>query len=87
MQREPYALGAEHQGDYGLGIGEPYALETQRRLRFGHGCKRNRMLLEREGDYGLGMDVMVTVWYGLSMDAMVTICSWSTNEIMVWAWM
>ena len=29
------------------------------------------MLLEHEGDYGLGMD------------AMVTVCSWNTNEIMV----
>ena len=29
------------------------------------------MLLEHEGDYGLGMD------------AMLTICSWNTNEIMV----
>ena len=35
----------------------------------------SRMLLEHEGDYGLGMDVKVTV------------CSWSTKEIMVWAWM
>ena len=33
------------------------------------------MLLEHEGDYGLGMDVKVTV------------CSWNTKEIMVWAWM
>ena len=33
------------------------------------------MLLEHEGDYGLGMD------------AMVTVCSWNTNAIMVWAWM
>ena len=50
---------------------EPYALRTRRRLWFGHGCKCNRMLLEHERDYGLGMDVKVTV------------CSWSTNEIMV----
>ena len=33
------------------------------------------MLLEHEGDYVLGMDVEVTV------------CSWSTKEIMVRAWM
>ena len=33
------------------------------------------MLLEHEGDYGLGMDVKGTI------------CSCSTNEIMVWAWM
>ena len=33
------------------------------------------MLMEHEGDYGLGMDVKVSV------------CSWNTKEIMVWAWM
>ena len=48
---------------------EPYALGTRRRLWFGHGCKGNRMLLEHEGDYGLGMD------------AKGTVCSWSTNEM------
>ena len=26
-------------------------------------------------------------YYGLSMDALVTVCSWTTNVIMVWAWM
>ena len=33
------------------------------------------MLLEHEGDDGSGMG------------AKVTVCSWDTNEIMVWAWM
>ena len=33
------------------------------------------MLLEHEQDHGLGMDVKVTV------------ASWSTDKIMVWAWM
>ena len=33
------------------------------------------MLLEHKGDYGLGMDVKVTV------------CSWNTKKIMIWAWM
>ena len=33
------------------------------------------MLLEHEGNNGLGMDVKVTV------------CAWSMTEIMVWAWM
>ena len=33
------------------------------------------MLLDHKGDYGLGMDEKVTV------------CSWSTKEILVWAWM
>ena len=54
-----------------------------------------RMLLEHEGDYSLGMDVMVTLImllehegdYGLGMDVKVTVCSWNTNEIMVWPWM
>ena len=44
-------------------------------LWFGHGCSGHRMLLEHEQNYGLGMD------------ALVTVCSWNTNEIMVWAWM
>ena len=48
---------------------------TRTELWFGHGCKGNRMLLEHELDYGLGMD------------AKETVCSWNTNEIMVWAWM
>ena len=33
------------------------------------------MLLEHERNYDLGMD------------ALVTVCSWSTNGIMIWAWM
>ena len=36
---------------------EPYALGTRTRLCFGHGCKGNRMLLEHEEDYDLGMHV------------------------------
>ena len=52
-----------------------YALGTRTRLWFGHGCSGQRMLLEHERDYGLGMD------------ALVSVCSWNTNEIMVWAWM
>ena len=54
---------------------ELYALGTRTTLWFGHGCNGNPMLLEHERHYGLGMDVKVTV------------CSWSTKEIMVWAWM
>ena len=86
----------EHEGDYGLVMDVkvtvcswntnkimvwawmqwlPYALGTRTRAWFGHGCNGYRMLLEHEGDYGLGMD------------AMVTVCSWSTKEIMAWAWM
>ena len=52
-----------------------YALGTRTRLWFGHGCSGQRMLLEHERDSGLGMD------------ALVSVCSWNTNEIMVWAWM
>ena len=40
-----------------------------------HGCSGDRMLLEHERCYGLGMD------------ALVSVCSWNTNVIMVWAWM
>ena len=52
-----------------------HALETRMELWFGHGCSGQRTLLEREGNYGLGMD------------ALVSVCSWNTNGIMVWAWM
>ena len=34
-----------------------------------------RMLLEHERYYGLGMD------------ALVSVCSWNANIMMVWAWM
>ena len=53
----------------------PYALGTRTELWFGHGCSGQRMLLEHERNYDLGMD------------ALVTVCSWNTNGIMVWAWM
>ena len=49
-----------------------YALGTRTLLWFGHGCSSDRMLLEHERYYGLGMG------------ATVTVCSWN---IMVWAWM
>ena len=35
----------------------------------------DRMLLEHERYYGLGMD------------ALVTMCSWNTNVVLVWTWM
>ena len=44
-------------------------------LWFGHGCSGERMLLEHERNYGLGMD------------ALVIGCSRITNVIVVWAWM
>ena len=86
----------EHERDYALGMDavvtvcswntneimiwawmlwSPYALGTRTRLCFGHGCSGHRMLLEHERDYALGMD------------AVVTVCSWNTNEIMLWVWM
>ena len=52
-----------------------YALGTRTELWFGHGCSGQRMLLEHERNYGLGMD------------ALVSVCSWNTNGTMVWAWM
>ena len=42
------------------------------------GCSGDRMLLEHERNYGLGMDALVTL---------VITYSWNTNGIMVWAWM
>ena len=63
-------------------------------LWFGHGCSGDRMLLEHERNYGLGMDAAGPRMllehernYGLGMDALVIECSWNTNGIMVWAWM
>ena len=52
-----------------------YALGTRTGLWFGHGCSGQRMLLEHERNYALGMD------------ALVIVCSGNTNGIMVWAWM
>ena len=51
------------------------ALRTPTELWFGHGCSGDRMPLEHERNYGLGMG------------APVTVCPWNTNGIMVWAWM
>ena len=86
----------EHERNYGLGMDDlvavcswstngimvwawmlwsTYALGARTELWFGHGCSGRRMLLEHERKYGLGMD------------ALVAVCSWSTNAIMVWAWM
>ena len=39
------------------------ALETQTELRFGHGCSDDRLLLEHERDYGLGMHALVSVCF------------------------
>ena len=51
------------------------SLKTRTELWFGHGCSGQRMLLEHDGNYGLGMD------------ALVSVCSWNTKGIMVSAWM
>ena len=53
----------------------PCAREPRTLLWFGHGCTGHRVLVNHERYYGLGMD------------ALVTVCSWTTNVIMVWAWM
>ena len=55
------------------------------------------MLLEHERDYGLGMDVMVTLcswrgarrrlWFGHGCNGNPLLLEGSTKEIMVWAWM
>ena len=48
---------------------------TNRKLWFGHGFSGDRMHLEHERNYGLGMDSLMIVR------------TWNTNGIMVWAWM
>ena len=50
-------------------------IRTRTLLWFGHGCSVNRMQLEH-GRY-----------YGLGMDAVGNACNWSTDIIVVWAWM
>ena len=49
-------------------------LEARTLLWFGHGFSADRMLLEHERNYGLGMGSLVSA------------CTWNTNVIMVWAW-
>ena len=58
----------------------PYDFGTRSESWFGHGCCGERMLLEHERNYGLGMDALVTVcsWnmngtIGLGMDALFTV--------------
>ena len=53
----------------------PCARGPRTLLWFGHGCTGHRVLVDQKRHYGLGMD------------ALVTVCSWTTNVIMVWAWM
>ena len=55
---------------------------TRTSFCFGHGCSKDRMLLEHARYYGLDMDALVTVcsWNtkrdnGLGMDDLVTVCS------------
>ena len=73
----------------------PYALGTRTELWFGHGCSGQRMLLEHERNYDLGMDALVSVcfWntndernYDLGMDALVSGCSWNTNGASPGTW-
>ena len=71
-------LGVRHFLGYRCRLSLPWSSHARgkrARLWFGHGCFGHGMLLEHERDYGLGMD------------ALVIVCSWNTNEIMVWAWM
>ena len=53
---------------------------SETELCFGHGCCGERMQLEHERNYALGMDA-------LGMDALVIACTWNTNGTMLWAWM
>ena len=53
----------------------PYVSGPRTLLWFGHGWTGYRVLLDHER------------YYDLSMDALLTVRSWTTNVIMVWAWM
>ena len=54
---------------------QSYAIRIRTLLWFGHGCSGQRMLLEQERNYGLGMG------------ALAVLRNSNTNVIMVWAWM
>ena len=69
MLWSPYALGTRTELWFGHGCSGHRML-----LWFGHACSGHRMLVERERNYGLGMD------------ALVIDCTWNTNVIMLWAW-
>ena len=51
-----------------------YALGTRTELWFGHGCSGQRMLLEHERNYALGLD------------ALVSVCSWNTSGASPGTW-
>ena len=60
------------------------ALGTRTLLWFGHELSCERMLLEHERSYGLGMHSLVIVgtWNtNVIMDSLVTVCTWNTNGI------
>ena len=48
-----------------------YALGTRTLFWLGHGCSDDRMLLEYDRFYGLGMD------------ALIIVCSWGTTRILL----
>ena len=67
------ALGTRTELWFGHGCCRaPYALGTRTELWFGHGCFGDRMLLEHERNYGLGMDAagshalgtQTELWFG-----------------------
>ena len=70
-----------------------YALGTRSELWVGHGCSGQRVLLEHEGKYGLGMDALVSalietrteLWFGHGCSGQRT--HRNTKGNMVWAWM
>ena len=67
----------DHERYYGLSMDALVTVCSGPRtlLWFGHGCTGHRVLVDHERYYALGKD------------ALVTVCSWTTNVIMVWAWM
>ena len=69
-------------------------LEHDRNYDFGKDALVTKKLLEHERNYDFGMDALVTKKllehernYDFGMDALVTVCSWSTNGIMILAWL
>ena len=56
-------------------IWSSHALGTRTEVCFRHGCCGERMPLEHEPKYALGIDDLVIA------------CTWNTNGSMLWAWM
>ena len=92
MQREQYALGAEHEEGYGLGMDVKVTVcswNTKKIMVWAWMQRKPYALGARtrlwfgHGCSGNGMLLEHEGDYVLGMDAKVTVCSWNTKEIMV----